>query len=141
MNITKAVLDASVVIKWFRTFEPDCQRAILLREKFLTEELSLAIPELLLYEIANVLRYKPDLAAPDVISIVHSVLGMRLEIKPLLLSTLSSAISFGYQYDITVYDAIYFSLAQEIGYSFITADEVLYEKIKETKFVYLLSQI
>lgn len=141
MNINKAVLDASVVIKWFRTLEVDCQKASLLREKFLHEELNIAIPELLLYEIANVLRYKPDLIASDVISVIQSVLRMKLEIKPLLLSTLSSAIFLGYQYNITVYDAIYLSLAQEIGYSFITADEKLYEKIKEMEFVHLLNQI
>lgn len=141
MKIDKAVLDTSVVIKWFRTFEPDREKALLLRKRFLNEKLNLVITDLLLYEMANVLRYKPDLKEPEVISIVQSLLAMKMEIKSLTLPVLNSAISFAYQYDITVYDAIYISLACEIGYSFITADDKLYGKIKGIDSVHQLSEI
>ena len=81
MKITRAVLDTSVVIKWFRTFEPARDKVLYLREKFLDEKLTLAISDLLLYELTNVLRYKPDLSSPTVISILQSVLEMKMEIK------------------------------------------------------------
>ncbi|MDI6793501.1 MAG: type II toxin-antitoxin system VapC family toxin [bacterium] len=74
-------------------------------------------------------------------SIVQSVLAMKMEIRFLNSAVLSNAISFAYDYDITVYDASYISLAQNIGYSLITADDKLYKKVKEIEFVHSLAQI
>ena len=49
------VLDASVVVKWF-TKEEDKDLAIEYRDQFLTGEIDIALPDLILYELANVLR-------------------------------------------------------------------------------------
>jgi predicted nucleic acid-binding protein len=55
------LLDSSVVIKWFRKDEVLRDRAIQLRQAYLDGQLTIYVPDLLVYEIANVLRYKPDL--------------------------------------------------------------------------------
>jgi predicted nucleic acid-binding protein len=139
-RFSSAVLDASVVIKWFRRLEPDCEKAQSLRQRFLDGGLKISVPELLLYEIANVLRYKPDLSEQDVERAVWSVLEMEIT-EPIPPSILLSAISLAYKHNITYYDAIYLSLAKELGYSFVTADRALYERTERMSFVYLLSQI
>ena len=48
---------------------------------------------------------------------------------------LKDAADLAKQYDITVYDAVFVSLAKLIDAIFITADKKLYEKIKKLKFV------
>jgi predicted nucleic acid-binding protein len=53
------VLDASVVLKWF-TKEEDRVLAIEYRDQFLKGKIDIALPDLILYELANVLGYNPN---------------------------------------------------------------------------------
>jgi len=46
------VLDASVVVKWF-TREEDRNLAIEYRDQFLQGKIDIALPDLILYELAN----------------------------------------------------------------------------------------
>ncbi len=50
------VLDSSVIIKWFSE-EEETKKALELREKYINGEIVIAVPDLLVYEIANALRY------------------------------------------------------------------------------------
>ena len=43
--------------------------------------------------------------------------------------------------DVSVYDAIYISLADITGFEFVTADEKLYNKVKDLKYVKLLRNL
>ena len=54
---------------------------------------------------------------------------------------IDSAISIAYQFDITIYDAYFVALAKELKFTFVTADEKLYNKIKKLDFVKLLKDI
>jgi len=56
------VTDASVVLKWFSNIgENDLKKALKLREDFRRRKIDIYAPELLIYEIANVLRFKEAL--------------------------------------------------------------------------------
>jgi predicted nucleic acid-binding protein len=46
-----------------------------------------------------------------------------------------SSITMAFKYNTTIYDAFYAALANEIGFTFVTADSKLYQKIKDLKFV------
>jgi len=50
------VLDASVLIKWFSN-EEYTDRALKLRDDFLQGYTELVVPDLLLYEVSNALRW------------------------------------------------------------------------------------
>lgn len=50
------VIDASVVIKWFIE-EKDSAKAVLLKEKHINGKTILIAPDLLIYEVANVLLF------------------------------------------------------------------------------------
>ena len=64
MTLPKSVLlDSSVVIKWFRESEIWREAAVFLRQEYLNGRLKIYVPSLLILEIANVLRYKPDLTS------------------------------------------------------------------------------
>jgi predicted nucleic acid-binding protein len=54
------VLDTSVVVKWFSKMrEDELNNALKIREDYLNKKIFLLFPDLLFYELMNVLRYKP----------------------------------------------------------------------------------
>ena len=59
------ILDASVVVKWFSE-EEYIDNALEIREKIRMGEERVVVPDLLLYELANALKYNPRFDANDV---------------------------------------------------------------------------
>jgi len=51
------ILDASVILKWFIE-EKDTDKALKIRDDYVAGKIDIEIPDLLIYELANVLRYK-----------------------------------------------------------------------------------
>jgi len=132
------VVDASVVLKWFTQLdEGDIDKANLLREKFRNREVELLAPELLIYEVTNVLRYKLDLDISDINSAVESIFEMRL-LKSIGQETMKKAVKIARDFDVTVYDATYLSFAESIHSLLITVDERFYEKVHHRPDVILL---
>jgi len=66
------VLDASVVIKWFSE-EEYTDRALKLRDDFSKGEIELVVPDLMLYEVSNALRYNSDFDETDVAEAVGTL--------------------------------------------------------------------
>ena len=58
METEEIILDASVAIKWF-TEETSHEKAKKFRERFLDGKINIIVPDLILYEIANALRFNP----------------------------------------------------------------------------------
>lgn len=133
------VLDASVVAKWFVVEEGD-DIALSLRKQFEEKEIDIVVPDLLLYEIANALRYNPKFDEKDVKDSVDSIIDMGIRILIPFSDEIKKAVDMAFSYDITIYDAHYLALADELGIPFITADKKLYDKISEHALAkYLLS--
>lgn len=68
------------------------------------------------------------------------MIEMELNIVLPTAEILKDAADLANKYGITVYDAAFVSLAKSIGAVTITADEKLYEKVKELKFVQFISK-
>ncbi len=64
-KLDNAVLDSSVVMKWFCE-EEDTDIALSLRERNINGELMIAVPDLSLYEVANALRYTRSIKFPNI---------------------------------------------------------------------------
>lgn len=128
------VLDASVIIKWFSE-EEYTDTAIEIRNKFFKGTYELAAPDLILYEVSNALRFNPKFDEEDVIEAVNSLFDMGINIIVPTPRVVKSSITMAFKYNITIYDAFYAALAGEIGFTFVTADSKLYQKIKDLKFV------
>lgn len=131
------VLDSSVVIKWFSN-EDDTDKALALRESYLEGNVNMASPDLVIYEIANALRYSKSLSETDVKNSISSLMSMGISIIVPTRKVIESAIDIAYQSDITIYDAYFAALAQELNFKLVTADEKLHNKIKKLGFVMLL---
>jgi len=131
------ILDSSVVIKWFSE-EEDTATALEFREGYIQGELEIVTPDLLLYEIANALRYNKNVNENDVKEAVDSLIKLGINIVVPTKDIMDSAISLAFKFDITLYDAYFLALAKELNFICVTADKKLYAKVKELVFVKLL---
>ncbi len=134
------VLDASVVVKWFSE-EEYTKEALEIRERVRRGEENAIVPDLLLYELSNALKYNPHFDADDIKDALTSIFDMEIEIITPIPEIIHSAIRIAFEYDITVYDAIYVALAEETGLDFITADRRLYERVSALVFVKFIANI
>lgn len=128
-----SILDASVVLKWF-VDEEDSDQALRLREEFYRGEREIVVPDLLLFEVANALRYNPSFTSEEVKEAVKTLFDIGVDIITPTYSLLAKAIELAKSLDVTCYDAAYLALAEELGFEFITADERFCRKVsKEMK--------
>ncbi len=127
-----SVLDASVVLKWFVN-ERDSNLAISLREEFYQGKREIVVPDLLLFEIINALRYNPTFTTEEIHEVVETLFAMGIEIITPTLSLLNMAVELARQFDLTCYDATYLALSEEVGFEFITADERFYKKVSSSQ--------
>lgn len=124
-----SVLDASVVLKWF-VDEGSSDKAIQLREEYCAGEREIVVPDLLVLEVANALRYNPDFEIDEIKDSVKTLFDIGIDIITPTCSLLEKAIDLAKSLDATCYDTSYLALAEDLGFEFITADEKLYKKVR-----------
>lgn len=134
------VLDASVILKWFMK-EDDSNKAMSLKDAHVTGKFSIVVPDIVLYEIGNALRYEPEFTPKEIISCLEELYELNIDILAPLPDILDLVPEIAYHHDITFYDASYVALAKELGLQFVTADLKLYNKVKNLSFVDLLSKL
>lgn len=64
-----------------------------------------------------------------------------LQLKPTDFDLLRKANAITWAYKITIYDALYVALAEQVGYPLITADEVMVGKLKGHSIVVPLQEL
>ncbi|MBI3616412.1 MAG: type II toxin-antitoxin system VapC family toxin [Candidatus Omnitrophica bacterium] len=134
------VVDASVILKWVLPDELDRKAALALRQRHLSGTESITAPELLWYEIANVLpRRWPDTnRAADFFREIHA---SEVQIYPFEAPQFTRAIEISRRHGISGYDACYVVLAEVLRCRFITADERLLSQLKGVPHVLHLKQV
>ncbi len=134
------ILDASVILKMIFE-EQDTNLVLQLIENHITGKEKMAAPELLYYELANVLATKTPLSVKSSSSALTEIFNLEIETYTLGVEEFLSSINLSYKYKISVYDASYMILAERLNCNFITADVKLVKKTKDLKFVRLLNDI
>ena len=129
------LLDTSVVMKWFVS-EEKSQRAWQVQNDYLNGRCDLSVPELLLYEVANALKFtSPLLTGGKIKEKIESLIKLKINIYPFDYDILQLSVDLALERDITVYDAYFLTLARETDSIFITSDEKLYDRIGDLNFV------
>jgi Predicted nucleic acid-binding protein, contains PIN domain len=128
------ILDTSVVVKWFSE-EEFTDKALEIREKIRMGDERVIVPDLLLYELANALKYNPSFDANDVSDALTSIFDMDVNIVTPIRGIINVAVTLAFEYDITVYDAFYVALAKDLELAFITADKRLCKRVRGLDFV------
>lgn len=122
----RAVVDASVVLKWQLDDEEHVEQALALRDRYLIEgTLALDAPLLLSYELTNAVRTAERRLrlAPDVASeALANLLAATPELHP---PDARAALALARELGISGYDAAYVALAELLGVELWTADRKL----------------
>jgi predicted nucleic acid-binding protein len=132
------VLDASVALKWIFWDEAGGERARQYRDRHVSGDEIIAVPDLFFYEVANVLSNRTTLSVEAMSEAFSLLWSFDLDVFTLGLGEFLSGITLSERYRITLYDAAYIELARKLKCEFVTFDKKLYEKVKEPKLVKLL---
>ena len=143
---TSYVVDASVLVKWFLyQQEVDRDRALALRDLHIAGRSTIIIPQLALLEVLNAVLFSPKAKEEDgevALEALHDLhLQVRPEEKPAEFDLMRKTNAIAWAYKITIYDALYVALAEQVGYPLITADEVMIKKLTGHSIVVPLREL
>lgn len=127
------IIDASVAVKWY-VKEQMRDKALKLRDDYISERIDLQAPSLILYEVGNAIRYHPGSTGVECAEAVRGLRMLGLTIHELDENLIDIASNLAFSKKITFYDAVYVALAKNLQGTFITADEELLRQLgEETK--------
>jgi len=121
------VVDSSIVSKWFLV-EANSDRAIDLRNEFATGRLTLTVPTLLFYEVANALRLSGVFDETALSFATRSLSKYRFGIWRPRGKLLELSVQLSVKENVTVYDACYVALAKRLKTRLLTEDKELLDK-------------
>jgi len=137
----KYVIDASIAVKWYSTHgEDDLARADKLLQAYVDGACDLIAPTLIVYEVANALRFNPNLRVPDIKRALQDFFDLQITLEEPS-HFMNSAIELASAYSLTVYDAVYAALSQVTGIPLITADYQFYTRAKDLPFIEALKDL
>jgi predicted nucleic acid-binding protein len=123
------VLDSAVALKWFI---PEAYRAA--ARRLLDSPAALIAPDLLLVECAGLLWRKlrlGELVEAEAHRIIAALAGGTPELRPTA-PLVPHALQIACQLGRPIPDCIYMALAEAEGAGFVTADRLLYDRLKES---------
>ena len=128
-----AVLDASVILKWYLIDETYGQKALDLLHKFITRELTILSPSLLEYEVINrliIAQKRGRITEEKILTAIEGFFDLQIDLKDLS-HFHQQSLKYCRVYNRSLYDASYLALAETEGIPLITADEGLYNAVKK----------
>ncbi len=118
------VVDASVVVKWFleEDFSEEARR---LRDDHASGLLELQAPSLLPYEVLNAAKFAEVFSAAELLSIAEAIDGIGIPLHPLEGHLSQSTMHLALSANLTICDASYLALGQDLKVPIYSADEAL----------------
>ncbi|MEM2940984.1 MAG: type II toxin-antitoxin system VapC family toxin [Thermoproteota archaeon] len=140
-ELKKVVLDASVVVKWFVP-EAYYEKALTIRRAFLNGRIKLAEPSLLIYEVANALRFHKiyKLSEDDMVEAVRAILAFRM-LEKVKREDWRKTLELSMSREVSIYDAIYAALAIRLEATLITSDAETKKKLGDQASIVLLKDL
>jgi predicted nucleic acid-binding protein len=136
------VVDASVIVKWFlHQQEADRDKALALRDLHISGRSTVHIPYLTFLEVLNAIRFSSKADEEDGETALEALQDLNLAAKLADVDILRKANAIAWGYKITVYDALYVALAEQLGYPLVTADDSMIKKLKGHSIVVPLREL
>jgi len=124
----KVVADASVIVKWF-VDEEYSENARKLRDEFINGSVEIVSTELMPYEVLNALKYTKLFEKEELILIAKSLNLYGFRLFSLAGELAQRTVKIAVDKDVTIYDASYVALAEELKAKLYTADERLIKSV------------
>ena len=121
------MVDASVAVKWFNP-EEDREAAILLRDEHARGKVRISAPLLLMWEVANGLRYSAEAGTDFVQQALRDLWDLGIAFHAPDPEWMAEAVSIALERGLTIYDASYPALARHLGTLCYAADDKMIEK-------------
>ncbi len=132
------VLDSSVIFKWFYSEnENGIEAANILYEKATLRNFHILSPELLIYELINIFRFRAKISKSLLEDIIHEIFKILIFLK-LDYKSYINAYDISKRINSSVYDSIYIAMSDKYKAPFITADKKLYKNAKSLNFDVML---
>lgn len=120
------VLDTSIAIKWIKQInETDSEKAYSLYQQLQAGEINIAVPDLILYEIANYASRQTEDIFSACLDFIEGIFESKIEIVPADKYLIQESAILGHNLKISAYDAVYLCLAKKYETKLITADRKL----------------
>ena len=124
-----ALLDTSVVIRFFERYRDDQQPAAdRVREGWLNDDIQLVLLDLLVYEFVNVVVRSLGHDEPQARTDVGNLFRLRMPMVNVDARLAAEAASLAVSRQLSGYDAAFLAAARSLGVALITADRRLYER-------------
>ncbi len=128
-----AVVDASVVAKWF-VDEPYSDVSLRLREDHVNLRIRLIVPYIMRYEVLNALKYSGGFGTQELVRVASSLEDYQFIEVPPDGKYAEETVRIAMDYGLTIYDASYVALGRVRGVTVYTADQRLLEKTEGMAF-------
>ena len=136
-KLDRIVLDASVLVKWFNA-EEGRDKALMIRDAQIRGRLAIAAPVLAVYEVCNALRF--GRIPPEDIIIAYNLLRrLRVDLVEPGEEIMRGTISAAFENGLTIYDAAYLALAENLRAPLVTDDIKLAKCASKGYDVHMLS--
>lgn len=141
--MTLFVVDSSVFFKWYRQpgDEEYVPQAVSNLGGHLLGNFEIHVPDLLFYELGNILPFKETQVSHDALIILKETFALALQIHSIDLLLAEETFCFAQKYNITFYDASFVALSYLLPALFITADRELFRKIQSILGVTFLNNV
>lgn len=135
-SVDALVVDTSVLIKWFKSDDEDLvEEALKLRDRVDREAIQVYAPDLLMYEIGNVLVRKTDLGDDGVADVLEAIAGSRLILAPPEPALNRRGARIARTHNVSFYDAAFVALAIALDCPMVTADKQLVSRTRRLGMV------
>jgi predicted nucleic acid-binding protein len=129
LDMERVVADASVIVKFFVN-EEYTERALALRDAYISKQLELSEPSLMIYEVLNAVRFsKRNFTREELNMILRSMHEYEFNITEINYDLSVKITEISTKYRISIYDATYVALAEKTKSKLYTSDSKLIKAV------------